>query len=68
MSFVRSALVEDASGAQFEMHEFLIREPIFGYIRKRRRFELDTGEIAEPVDANTFRVKATGEPLMLVNG
>jgi len=65
-NYVRSVLVEDASGAQFQVHEFLLRERVFDYIRKRRHFELDTGEIAEPVDAKTFRLKATGEPLMLV--
>ena len=65
-SYVRSILVEDASGAQFQVHEFLLHERVFDYIRKRRHFELDTGEVAEPLDANTFRVKETGEPLMLV--
>lgn len=64
--FVRSIRVEDASGAQFHMHEFLIREPVFGYVRKRRHFELDTGEEAEPADARTFRVVATGETLMWI--
>jgi hypothetical protein len=47
------------------MHEFLIRERVFGYVRKRRRFELDTGEEAEPSGEALFRVKGTGEPLML---
>jgi hypothetical protein len=60
-------LVEDASGAQFQVHEYLMREPLFGYARKRRRFELDTGEPAEVGDAQTFRIIATGETLVRVS-
>lgn len=63
-SYVRSILVEDASGAQFQMHEYLVRERVFDYVRKRRRFQLDTGEHAEEADRHTFRVIATGETLV----
>jgi hypothetical protein len=64
--YVRSIRVEDASGAQFQMHEFLIREPVFGYVRKRRRFELDTGELATRVCERTFAIAASGETLRRV--
>jgi hypothetical protein len=50
------------------VHEYLLREPVFGYARKRRRFELDTGELAEVGDAQTFRIIATGETLVRVSG
>lgn len=59
--FLRSIRVEDANGAQFDLHEFLIRERVFGYLRRRRRFVLDTGEPADLVDAETFRLRTTGE-------
>ena len=62
--YVRSIRVEDASGAQFQMHEFLVRERVFGYVRRRRHFQLDTGELAEEADSHTFRVIATGETLV----
>ena len=63
-SYVRSILVEDASGSQFQMHEFLVRERVFDYVRKRRRFALDTGEPAEAAGHRTFRLTATGETLV----
>ena len=62
--YVRSIRVEDASGAQFHIHEYLVRERLFGYVRKRRYFQLDTGERMEQVDPNAFRVVRTGEVLM----
>jgi len=46
------------------MHEFLVRERVFGYVRRRRHFQLDTGELAEEADSHTFRVIATGETLV----
>lgn len=66
-SYVRSILVEDASGAQFEMHEFVVRRGVLDYVRKRTRFALDTGEEAEPVDGNTFRLTGTGEAFARVH-
>lgn len=63
-SYVRSILVLDASGAQFQVHEFLVRERVFNFIRKHRRFRLDTGEPAEEVDPHTFRLTSTGETLV----
>lgn len=55
--YLRSIRVEDASGAQFELHELVDR----GWIRTRRIFELDTGERALRVDDNTFALVSTGE-------
>jgi hypothetical protein len=59
---VRSIRVEDASGAQFELHEFLAR----GLIRSTRVFELDTGEAVRLVDADTFALASTGEPFLRI--
>jgi hypothetical protein len=64
--YVRSILVEDASGAQFILYEFEVRAPIMGIFGAATRFELETGEQAEIVDENTFAVIATGERLMRV--
>jgi hypothetical protein len=60
-TFVTRIPVEDASGAQFEIYEW--REPsrFFGGLLPTRHFELDTGEPAELVDDNTFRLLRTGE-------
>jgi hypothetical protein len=64
--YVRSILVEDASGAQFNLYEFLDRRPVLGLARKARRYELETGEAAEPVDDDMFAIVATGERLVRV--
>jgi hypothetical protein len=66
VTFVQRILVEDASGAQFEMYEFLVRRRVFGFVRSERRFELDTGEAAERVDENCFGLLTTGERLLQV--
>jgi hypothetical protein len=63
---MRSILVEDASGAQFILYEFVDRGPIMSLFREEKRFQLDTGELAERVDENTFAVISTGERLMRV--
>ena len=60
--YVRSIRVEDASGAQFELHEFVAP----GRIWTGRLFELDTGEPARLVDENTFALVKTGEHLVRV--
>jgi hypothetical protein len=65
---VRSIPVEDVSGAQFELHEYLIQKPVFGFTRRGRRFVLDTGEEAQPVDANTFALIGTGERFCRAKG
>jgi hypothetical protein len=58
--YVRSIRVEDASGAQFDVHEFVAMR----WIRKARIFELDTGESARLVDDHCFALVSTGEPLV----
>jgi hypothetical protein len=65
---MRSILVEDASGAQFILYEFVDRGPVMSLFREQSRFQLDTGEKAEWVDENTFVVVSTGEKLARVNG
>jgi hypothetical protein len=64
--FVRSIPVEDASGAQFKLHEYRINRRVFGFMRQVRCFVLDTGEMIEPVDASTFALIGTGETFCLV--
>ena len=65
--YVRSILVEDASGAQFMLYEYLDNRPMMSPFRAGRRFELETGEQAEAVDDNTFELKRTGERLVRVS-
>jgi hypothetical protein len=62
--YLRTILVEDASGAQFELYEYRIRRRTFGL--PRPHFELDTGETAKWVDANTFELTTTGERFVRV--
>jgi len=57
-----SFLVEDASGACFQMHRFACRR----FLRRWTRYELDTGEAAERLDDNVFAIVGTGERLMRV--
>ena len=57
-----SFLVEDASGARFQMHRFTCRR----YLSRITRYELDTGELAESVDDHVFVIVRTGEPLLRV--
>ena len=59
-AYAGSLMVEDASGARFQIHEY--RAWLFF-----RRFKLDTGEAAERLDDNTFKVVGTGEPLVIVS-
>lgn len=65
-TYVRSILVEDASGAQFMLYEFHDSGPIMSLFREERRFVLDSGELAEVEDDNTFVLKRTGERLVRV--
>src|SRR5215212_7446463 len=73
--YVRSIPVEHVSGAQFELHEYLIRKPVLGFTRWGRRFVLDTGEEAQPVNANTFarccqtnaHISPIGRPVSLMS-
>jgi hypothetical protein len=63
---MRSVLVEDASGAQFILYEFVEPGPLMSLFREQSRFQLDTGEDAQWVDENTFAVFSTGERLARV--
>jgi hypothetical protein len=66
VSYLRSIVVEDASGAQFILYEFAERGPLMSLFRQASRFELEPGEVALWVDENTFVVRSTGETLMRV--
>jgi hypothetical protein len=52
-------LVRDASGYDYQVHEYRSRR----FLKRRSRFALDTGEAVERLDADTFVVSATGERL-----
>ena len=65
-NYVRSILVEDASGAQFMVYEFAERGPVMSLFREVTRFELETGEVAIWIDEDTFAVRSTGERLVRV--
>ena len=62
MSYVRSIPVLDAQGVEIAVYEFQDKR----FLRKVRRMKLDTGELVEPVDENTFAVVGTGEKLTRV--
>jgi hypothetical protein len=57
-----SFLVEDASGARFQVHRFACRR----FLSRFTRYQLDTGEFAERVDDHVFSIVGTGERLMRV--
>jgi hypothetical protein len=52
--------VEDASGCQFEVHEYRGRRTLFPV----RRYVLETGEPVRRVDDHIFVVHRTGETLV----
>ena len=57
-----SILVEDVSGARFNLHRFVCGR----FPSRFTRYKLDTGELAERVDNHAFAIVGTGEPLMRV--
>jgi hypothetical protein len=59
-AYEESFLVEDASGARFQMHRFTR----WRYLLRSSRYELDTGEPATRIDDHTFALMTTGERLM----
>lgn len=62
VKYVGRILVEDASGCRFEVHEYSKRS----LLADVRSFALDTGEVVNLVDANTFLIETTGERLVRV--
>jgi hypothetical protein len=54
--------VEDASGCRFVVYEYRKRR----LLSRISRFELDTGERVNLVDATTFAIATTGECLVRV--
>lgn len=61
-AYVESFIVEDASGAHFQMHQFACRRLLSRFMR----YELDTGEPAERTDDDAFAIVGTGERLLRV--
>ncbi len=61
-AYVYSFPVEDASGAQFQMHKFVCRR-VFSRVT---RYQVDTGEIAEALDDHVFAIIRTKERLLRV--
>jgi hypothetical protein len=55
-------VVEDASGARFQLYEFRGSR----FFLRVRRFVLDTGEPVRRVDFDNYVISATGEPLVRV--
>lgn len=63
MEYVGRILVEDASGCRFDIHQYRKRRLLF----RVTKFALDTGEEVQRLDANTFVIASTREPLILVD-
>jgi hypothetical protein len=59
-AYEETFIVEDVSGARFQMHRFTRRR----YLLRLSRYQLDTGELAKRVDDHTFALVTTGERLM----
>lgn len=60
-AYAGSIMVEDASGARFQIHEYK-----WGRLWPRApQFRLDTGELARRIDRNTFELIATGETFVI---
>ena len=61
-AYKSSFLVEDASGARFQIHRFTC----WRLLSRQTRYQLDTGELVERVDDHVFAIVATKERLMRV--
>jgi hypothetical protein len=62
VEYAGSLVVENASGARFQLHEFRGQR----YFREARDFMLDTGEPVKRIDFDNYVVAATGEMLVRV--
>jgi hypothetical protein len=65
MRMVRTIPVRDANGDQLSLYECenFRRMPILGFRRRASCFKLETGELVDRVDDQTFAVASTGETL-----
>jgi hypothetical protein len=61
-SYSGRVLVEDASGARFDVHEYRGRRTFLPV----KRYMLDTGEEVRRIDGKTFEIVTTGERLVRV--
>ncbi len=62
MDYAGRVIVEDASGARFQIHEYRGRR-LFAQVRQ---FVLDTGEPVKRVDSDHYEVATTGQRLVRV--
>jgi len=63
VEYVGSVIVEDASGARFQLYEYQGTR----FFKRVRDFVLDTGERVRWVDVNSYQIVATGETLRRVS-
>jgi hypothetical protein len=63
VEYVGSLIVEDASGARFQLHEYRGTR----FFKRVRDFVLDTGDRVKWVDVNRYQIVATGEMLRRVS-
>jgi hypothetical protein len=62
VEYAATHVVEDASGARFQLYEFRGSR----FFMRIRKFELDTGEPVERIDFDNYVISGTGEPLVRV--
>jgi hypothetical protein len=62
MRYTGNILVEDSTGCRFELHEYRERR----LLRMIKRYMLDTGEVVQRVNKDTFRITGTGEVMVRV--
>ena len=63
VEFAATHVVEDVRGARFQLYEYRGRR----FMRKVRKFVLDTGDLVKRVDFDHYVIAASGEPLMRVD-
>ena len=62
MEYAGRLLVEDSSGARFQLYEYRARR----LFKSVRQFVLETGERVTRIDFNNYRMPTTGERLCRV--
>lgn len=64
VDYAATHVVEDASGGRFQLYEYRGHS----FLRKVRKFVLDTGEPVKRLDFDHYVIATSGEPLMRVGG
>jgi len=62
MDYAGRVIVEDASGARFQIHEYRGRR----FFAEVRQFVLDTGESVKRVDSDHYEIATTGKKLVRI--